>query len=288
MRILAMESSKKVTTFNGKGDVNVFLTKIDLYNQLKNYAGEQAAVSLASRLEEPAFNVYMRMSEEDRKDIEKIKTELRSQYQVGNRDREEALSLLGAAQRTEEETAKDFAFRITELVKLAYPKFDAASQQVHEKDAFVKGCHPDMQMKLKTIENFDALDMKGILDNTVRLEVAGVKSVVRKLKTDMNSVGESGACCSMSCGSGDQILLKRLDSLEETIAKLSVSPNPASSQAKSPTSSSSSRGPQGKKCFNCGEAGHVVRRCPKRFCQSCGKPGHDAWSKMCPKNPKNS
>ena len=42
-----MDSSKKVATFNGKGDVNVFLTKVDLYNQLKKYEGETAAVSLA-------------------------------------------------------------------------------------------------------------------------------------------------------------------------------------------------------------------------------------------------
>ena len=276
-----MESSKKVTTFNGKGDVNVFLTKVDLYNQLKNYAGETAAVSLASRLEEPAFNVYMRMSEEDLKDIDKIKTELRKQYQVGNRDREEALSLLAAAQRTEEETAKDFAFRITELVKLAYPSFNAASKEVHEKDAFVKGCHPEMQMKLKTLADFDTLDMNGILDNTVRLEVAGVKSVNKKFKTEMNSVEEKGACSSHSDESGENMLLKRLDSLEETIARLSVTPNPANLRNKA----SSARGKfQQKKCWNCQETSHVVKNCPKRFCQACGQQGHDATSKTCPRH----
>ena len=83
-----MESTKKVTAFNGKGDVNVFLTKVDLYNQLKGHTGETAAVSLASRLEEPAINVYMRMSVDDRKDIKKIQAELRKQYEVGNADRE--------------------------------------------------------------------------------------------------------------------------------------------------------------------------------------------------------
>ena len=86
-----MASSTKVEFFNGKGDENAFIVKVDLYNKLKKYEGEDAAVSLASRLHEPAFNVYLRMSEEDRNDAEKIKTELKKQYQVGNRDREEAL-----------------------------------------------------------------------------------------------------------------------------------------------------------------------------------------------------
>ena len=116
-----MAASKKVEYFTGKGDVNAFLVKVELYNKLKKYEGEDAAASLASRLQEPAFNVYLRMSEDDRKDIEKIKTELKKQYEVGNSDREEALQLLSAAERMHDETAKDFSYRIKQLVKLAYP-----------------------------------------------------------------------------------------------------------------------------------------------------------------------
>ena len=93
-----MASSKKVEYFDGKGDVNAFIVKVELYNKLKKYVGEDAAVSLASRLQEPAFNVYLRMSEEDRKDVEKVKAELKKQYEVGNRDREEALQLLSSVQ----------------------------------------------------------------------------------------------------------------------------------------------------------------------------------------------
>ena len=106
--------SKKVECFNGKGDVNAFILKVELHSKLKKYVGEDAAVFLASRLQEPAFNVYMRMSEEDKKDAAKIKAELKKQYELGNRDREEALQLLSSAQRKHEETAQDFNFRIGE------------------------------------------------------------------------------------------------------------------------------------------------------------------------------
>ena len=53
-----MSSDKKVVTFNGKGDVNYFIAKTELYIKLKKLEDEEAAMCLASRLEEPAFNVF--------------------------------------------------------------------------------------------------------------------------------------------------------------------------------------------------------------------------------------
>ena len=281
-----MASSKKVETFNGKGDVNVFLVKVDLYNKLKKYEDEEAAVSLASRLQEPAFNVYLRMSEADRKDINKIKTELKKQYQVGNRDREEALHLLSSCQRKEEETAQDFAFRITELVKLAYPTFSAVNKQVHEKDAFVKGLHPDMQMKIKTLADFADLDMKGLLDNTVRLEVAGVKSASKKYKEEINVVGD--VVSNIGSTEGERKLHERLDGLEEAIAQLTVASNSSSARRRDDSVNRRSVGKSVRKCWICDDKSHLARLCPKRFCQSCGQKGHDAWNKLCPKFNRSS
>ena len=71
-----MAASNKLPVFNGKGDVNAFIVKMGLHIALKKVDNEEAAMTLASRLEEPAFNVYMRLSTADQKDIEKIKTAL--------------------------------------------------------------------------------------------------------------------------------------------------------------------------------------------------------------------
>ena len=73
---------RRVPVFDGKGDVNIFIFRIESHIKVKKLEGEDAAILLASRLEEPAFNVYMHLSTDDKKDVEKIKKELRGQYQT--------------------------------------------------------------------------------------------------------------------------------------------------------------------------------------------------------------
>ena len=85
-----MASAKQALTFNGKRDVNTFITKTELYIKLKKLEGEDAAMLMASRLDDPAFHIYLLLSEEDKKDIAKIKEELKRQHESGNSDREEA------------------------------------------------------------------------------------------------------------------------------------------------------------------------------------------------------
>ena len=224
-----------------------------------------------------------------RKDIANIKQKLRKQYESGNRNREEALNLLAACLGNEGETAPDFAYRISELVRLAYPEFSDAYRNLHEKDVFVRGLHPEMQIKLKALETFSTMDMTRLLEHTVRLEVAGVKTFSKKYKEYMNTVDE----CSTSDISKNKTsseMLNRLNGLEVAMAKLTATDKYPSNQSFQPPALNTRRNtPFGnvggnRKCWNCGDKSHFVRRCPNRFCQSCGKQGHDAWNKECHNN----
>ena len=103
-----MEKSKRCDRVDGKGDVNVFIKKMELLIALKGYEGEKAAQAMASYLEQPAFDVYLRMTPDDQKDIERLKTELKKQFEVGQINREEAQSLLNLCIRKDDETIKDF------------------------------------------------------------------------------------------------------------------------------------------------------------------------------------
>ena len=146
-----MASIGKLPTFSGEGNVINFIVKMELHIKLKELTGEAAACLLASRLEGPAFNVYARLSDEDKKDVGKLKEELKKEYEIGRHDREDAVSLLSFLFHTEEESLQDFSFKFKRPVKLVYPIFSSIVQQIYETDFFIRGIHPDLQLKLNTI-----------------------------------------------------------------------------------------------------------------------------------------
>ncbi len=84
----------KSLTFNGTGNVRSFFAKVEIYSSLKSYTGEKCTEALASKFEGPAFDVYLHLSSEERKDASKIKAELLKEFERGKRQREEPLSVL--------------------------------------------------------------------------------------------------------------------------------------------------------------------------------------------------
>ena len=165
-----MDSAQgKAVKFNGTGDVRSFIAKAELYSSLKNYTGEKCAQALASKLEGPAFDVYLRLSSEDRKDANKITAELLKEFERGRRDREEALSELSKRKREVGESAQNFAYKILELVKLAYPTFESKTQETISRDYFVNGLHVDMQVALKSLQAFENKTLNELAGETTRL-----------------------------------------------------------------------------------------------------------------------
>ena len=59
---------KESLHFTGIGDVNKFLTKVELQAELKGHAGERKAQFFASKLDGAALDIYLRLSGDDRKD----------------------------------------------------------------------------------------------------------------------------------------------------------------------------------------------------------------------------
>ena len=148
---------------------------MELLIAMKEYQGEKAAQAVARHLELPAFNVYLRMSADDQKDVEKLKTELKKQYEVGKINREEAQSLLNLRIRKDSETIKDYAFEIKRLAGLAYPTFSTANVDIITKDFFIKGLHAEMQLQIKSLEKILTATTDALIEEAVRLELAGVR-----------------------------------------------------------------------------------------------------------------
>ncbi len=68
-----MDSQGISLRFDGQGDVKAFITKVALHCSLKGYTAEKKAQALASKLERPAFDVYLRLSNEDKQNLGKLK-----------------------------------------------------------------------------------------------------------------------------------------------------------------------------------------------------------------------
>ena len=121
-----METSK-VNIFSGATDVKQFITKCELHCKLKGYEDEKMAVFIAERLHATAFDIFMSLSTTDKKDPEKIKEALLNGFDRTKRNREVAVDTLKDRKILSNEGAEVFAYKVKELVKSAYPKFNAES-----------------------------------------------------------------------------------------------------------------------------------------------------------------
>ena len=113
-RILKMNS--KIKSFDGTGNVKVFLEKVSIHSSLKGYEDEECSQNIASRLEGRAFDVYMRLGNEDKKNPDKVKEELLKEFERGKQDRELAIHELNNRMRNTDESVQTFAYKIQELV----------------------------------------------------------------------------------------------------------------------------------------------------------------------------
>ena len=316
---MASGSSKsKCAEFDGKGDVNVFLTKVELVASIKGHTDEKKAQFVASKLSGPAFDVYMRLNDDDKKDFDKIKEQLKKEFERGQLNREEAIHVLSSRHRKPEESPETYAYKLKELIKLAYSTFAAAAQQTLAKDYYMRGIHPDMQIALKAETTFETNDVDALAKETVRLELAGIKSYGTKCTplTELNSVSQVS---STDDSVVDSIVNKVMEKLNVNAINAigrsdhtTYSSEPPSEEAGSGEVNYASsndyrgrgyyrsgrgqwnyrgrgRGRGGgqsqrgnKKCRGCGRGGHLVRTCPERFCQACGNKGHDQNNELCP------
>ena len=57
----------KAHVFNSMADITEFINNVELYSALQEYEDKKHAQNLASKLEGPAFDEYLRLDQDDRK-----------------------------------------------------------------------------------------------------------------------------------------------------------------------------------------------------------------------------
>ena len=299
-------ATKKVELFTGREDVTKFTTKCDLHCSLKGYDGEKKAAFIAGRLEEPAFDVYMALSDADKKDPEKIKEALINTFDNAKRNREVALEELTHRKRLQNEKAEVFAHKVLELVKYAYPKFTDDAKKSLAKDHFVKGLPSDIQKELRKVTDFETKGLDELVTLTTYYEITDANATATG-----ETPSESIAVASVPSNTNnfDSRMDKLLSVMERSLGvcddddvrdhqpdniNYAGGSNSRNSRNRNRRNFNPGRGKysgrggnssqqQPPKCRACNNTGHVVRNCPERFCQSCGNKGHDRWDRECPK-----
>ena len=228
------------------------------------------------------------------------------EFERGQLNRDEAIHLLSSRRRKPEESPQTFAYKLMELVKLSYPTFAVASQKTIAKDYFIRGVHPEMQTALKSSTTFTTSDTNAIADETVRLELAGIKSYsnrngpIREKSAEVMSIN-----CNVISSVADDVI-KRLQ-INPASSQPVDHPGVRTEHETHPESdvnfmgsyrgnyNRGNRGRRGqfrgmptrtlnnqpRRCRSCQSPEHLIRNCPTRFCQACGNRGHDQTNTKC-------
>ncbi len=265
---------------------------------LKAHAGESKAQFIASKLVENAFDVYRRLSEEEKKDPEGIKTSLLNEFCREERNREEALNALMHTVRKSGETPQAFSYRILKLTQLAYASIAANTQNSIAKDYFMKGLSSELQVAIKSVTGFKDKTLQQACDEATRLEIAGVgSSGPSPHATSVASVETASQPDLVEQITSGVIERLRSSNLLGNSPDMDDDVNFVSSGGRGRGNNNNFRGsnrgrsrgrrnPQnnqsGRRCRVCQSEGHLFRNCPQRHCQACGRTGHDAWSVACP------
>ena len=285
-----MES--KVKNYDGSGEVKVFLEKISLYSALKRFEDQKAAKNLASKLEGRAFDVYLRLSTEDRKQEQKMRAELLKEFERDNKDREEAIHELNKRKRKPDESAHTYSYQLIELVRLAYATFEEDAIKTIAKDYFVRGIHPKMQVALKSLSGFDKATISNLAMETTRLQLAGIESFSKSSecmsvdRPDMIDAIAEKVIEKLQCSSLGAQGIENGGEAYTSYANFAVErPNFQRNQrnrsfAKPQQRPNTNR--SRRACRSCKSTDHFFRSCPTCFCQACGTRGHDAWDRACP------
>ena len=234
----------------------------------------------------------------------RLQKELLVEFEKGHANREEALFTLSNRVRNPNESAYTYAYKLKELVKLAYPSFDSSTRAVIAKDYFVRGLHSDMQLALKSIDS--------LAEETTRLQLAGITSVYQSCQS-IEAVNVNNPGTTIPSEVLDSIAAKVVDKLNcsnknaktggwqpsklEANFANSLSQNQQNNVRGKYENSRSYQSPyqevsrgkyqntpdQQRKCRCCQSTTYLLKNCPARFCQYCGQRGHDSKDQVCPK-----
>ncbi len=252
----------KVDYFSGEGQSwPVWRHMFERIARMNGWGAELAS-QLFAHLRGSALEVACGLPDGDLEVYESLVNVLNLQFGPG-RQAELHLAELRNRVKRPQESFRELGRSISKLCSLAYPDGTYEERQRHAKVYFVDAV-PDSELRMMILQgrptNLDeAIGLAEELDGYRRLEKQRCASKFnhgRGMLRNVNATNENE-------GTDD-----RMKRIEDMIGHLcdKIVPSPRRQQ-------SDTR--RDKKCFNCGELGHIARRCvnPSRFAKNDRRPG---------------
>lgn len=231
-------SSDIMRCYDGTGDVVAWLKKAKLVASLMEIKDVASFIPLY--LEGDAMALYLEMSEEDQKKVEKIESRLKEAFAQG---RFEAYGKLKGLRWTGEQVDV-FANEVRRLAGLAGWKGEGLELAV--KLAFITGFPDRVSVELKQVRDFDTVS---------------VSDLITRARVLVSGCSEGGQEVVAVAAKGPSMMSRRYDP-----------PSEASSSRRGVRDFK-------VQCFRCGGP-HMARECreprPRLVCYRCGKEGHIA------------
>jgi len=251
------EVNRMVPSFDGRGDVTVWLKKVKLVAKLRGITDLHAVIPLY--LDGPAFALYEELPEDAKDKVDRIENALLSAFAMNKFQAYEALQR--RKWKGEAETVDVYLSDIRKLAKLA-----GINDEEMIRCAFVVGFPAEISAQLRSSDRSMTCDLNELLERA-RMLIVRVEPDVSEMCAAARVIGRGQNYTKNQSYQSGQNYQRGQNHQGSQNKQIQAQHNIECYICKGPhlakwcPKRSQPAGPETRTCFKCGEVGHLARVC---------------------------
>ena len=252
----------KASTFDGTTAWRDYKSHFEACSRINRWTEKDKGLYLAVSLRGQAQGILGDLPVRLQEDYQSLVTALEERFAPPNQNELYRIQLLERRQKAAE-TLPELGQAIRRLVNLAYPTVPSDVRDTLAKQQFIEALvDSEMRIRIKQsrpVNLTDAIHLAVELEAYNRAEKIG-KEGRSHLRSASAEVGEQSTLATVTTTMETASFKSTLERLEEKLDSLQKEVN----SIKGKTLKKKDSPPQKKRCFKCGEEGHIRPNCPKK------------------------